>query len=440
LLFLSSRSHGSETAKSQAQFAKVLEEQGSRFDPFRMGILMSAHVGDTDAQAQDEAKEGVWYFLKNCLKGHLRREGRMLTAGPGIPYIPPSEFRNYLKFSDPSAPLLGDAEDWSDLQRAQSIIVGGPDTVYRRIIEIVEHAKCGHLLIQFHMGNMPDALVRNSMTLFARRSRRGCGSIRRDCSGVTSPKWNAVRRWHSERYDGGGSAGARWRSLKRAKASRWSTSTALPTCTASPPIFKPFHLRLGEAARVIAPAHPGCAQSDELAEGYGIEDVIFHYLEVFDALGLESFDLVGHCVGGWIAAELAVRYPERVRRLGLIGACGLFVPGAPIGDVFMHSQPERGVQLTSLRSSCSLTDNAPAGLRFFASARGDLEEEMRRYQMLRFGSFIGFKPPYFYNRVLRGRLYRAAMPAAVIWGAAIAWCRAPTATPMSRACRRRGLT
>src|SRR6185295_5029860 len=79
---------------------------------------------------------------------------------------------------------------------------------------------------------------------------------------------------------------------------------------------------------VIAPAHPGCAQSDELAEGYGIEDVIFHYLEVFDALGLESFDLVGHCVGGWIAAELAVRYPERVRRLGLIGACGLFVPGA----------------------------------------------------------------------------------------------------------------
>jgi alkanesulfonate monooxygenase SsuD/methylene tetrahydromethanopterin reductase-like flavin-dependent oxidoreductase (luciferase family) len=166
--FLSSRSHGSETAKSQAQFAKVLADQGGRFDPFRMGILMSAHVGETDSAAQDEAKEGVWYFLKNCLKGHLRREGRMLTAGPGIPYIPPSEFRSYLKFSDPTAPLLGDAEDWSDLQRAQSIIVGGPDTVYRRIMDIVEHAKCGHLLIQFHMGNMPDALVRKSMTLFAR--------------------------------------------------------------------------------------------------------------------------------------------------------------------------------------------------------------------------------------------------------------------------------
>jgi hypothetical protein len=35
-------------------------------------------------------------------------------------------------------------------------------------MDIVEHAKCGHLLIQFHMGNMPDALVRKSMTLFVR--------------------------------------------------------------------------------------------------------------------------------------------------------------------------------------------------------------------------------------------------------------------------------
>ena len=114
--FLSSRSHGSETARSQAQFAKILEEHGDRFDPSRMGILMSAYVGETDAQAQAEAKEGVWYFLKNCLKGHLRREGRQLTFGPGIPYIPPEEFRNYLKFADPTAPLLGDAEDWDDLR------------------------------------------------------------------------------------------------------------------------------------------------------------------------------------------------------------------------------------------------------------------------------------------------------------------------------------
>ena len=52
----------------------------------------------------------------------------------------------------------------SDPRRSSSAV---PETVYRRIIDIVEHAKVGHLFIQFHMGNMADALTRKSMRLFA---------------------------------------------------------------------------------------------------------------------------------------------------------------------------------------------------------------------------------------------------------------------------------
>ena len=142
------------------------EEHGDRYQPSRMGILMSAYVGETDGEAQAEAKEGVWYFLKNCLKGHLRREGRQLTFGPGVPYIPPEEYQRFLQ-SDPTTPLLGDAESWDDLQQSASIVVGSADTVYRRIMEILEHSKVGNLLIQFHLGNMADALTRKSMRLFA---------------------------------------------------------------------------------------------------------------------------------------------------------------------------------------------------------------------------------------------------------------------------------
>jgi alkanesulfonate monooxygenase SsuD/methylene tetrahydromethanopterin reductase-like flavin-dependent oxidoreductase (luciferase family) len=165
--FLSSRSHGSETARAQAQFAKILEEHGDTYHPYRMGILMSAYVGETDKTAQAEAEEGVWYFLRNCLKGHLRHEGRQLTFGAGIPYFSTEDYRAYLEHTDPTRPLLGDAKDWDDLQRSQSIIVGSADTVHRRILEIVERAPVGHLLIQFHLGNMDDALTRKSMQRFA---------------------------------------------------------------------------------------------------------------------------------------------------------------------------------------------------------------------------------------------------------------------------------
>ena len=98
----------------------------------------------------------------------------------------------------------------------------------------------------------------------------------------------------------------RSRETRLAESPLWVKVTRYLTPSVSP---------TSAAARVIAPAHPGCAQSDELAEGYGIENVVFHYLEVFDALGLTSFDLVGHCVGGWIAARPSPRPCESARTL-----------------------------------------------------------------------------------------------------------------------------
>ena len=178
----------------------------------------------------------------------------------------------------------------------------------------------------------------------------------------------------------------------------------------------PFHRRLTERARVIAPAHPGCARSGENPDIDAIEDVVFHYLEVIDALGLKQFDLIGACVGGWIAAEIAVRHPEKIRKLVLIGAAGLFVPGALIGDVFMMAQPERGSSYAGLRKLLFAGADQTGGLELFPDGMGEIEEELRRYQMLRFGSRVGFKPPYFYNRSLRNRLHRISAPALVVWG------------------------
>ena len=166
--FLSSRTHGSEIAKARLQFARVLEDHGSHYQPFRMGILMSVYVAETDAQAEAEAREGVWYFLKNCLKGHLRSDkGRTLTFGPGIPNLSVADYKRFLETSKPGGAMLGDAETWADLKRSQSIVVGSPETVRRQIMELLTQAQVGTLLIQFQMGNMRDDLARKAMRLFA---------------------------------------------------------------------------------------------------------------------------------------------------------------------------------------------------------------------------------------------------------------------------------
>jgi pimeloyl-ACP methyl ester carboxylesterase len=180
--------------------------------------------------------------------------------------------------------------------------------------------------------------------------------------------------------------------------------------------WMPFHEQLAQRYRVIAPAHPGCAQTDENNDIETIDDVIFHYLEVLDALKLAEFDLVGSCVGGWIAAEIAARHPEKIRKLVLIGATGLFVEGSLIGDVFMMAQPEYGSSYASLREMLFSSADQRDALEMFPDGKGELEDELRRYQMLRFGSRIGFKPPYFYNRPLRNRLHRISSPALIIWG------------------------
>ena len=180
--------------------------------------------------------------------------------------------------------------------------------------------------------------------------------------------------------------------------------------------LQPFHLALARHRRVIAIALPGVNGSGDLTDGWKPDDMVFALLETFDALGLKTFALAGHCAGGWFAAEFAVRHPERVSQLVLIGATGLFVPGELIGDIFMNAQPERGVDYKSLRRMLFSSADHPVALKYFPDVRAEIDVEVRRYEMLRFGSFTGFKPPYFYNRSLINRLHRAAMPACVITG------------------------
>lgn len=178
----------------------------------------------------------------------------------------------------------------------------------------------------------------------------------------------------------------------------------------------PFHEQLSRAFRVIAPAHPACAGSEEDESIESIDDVAFRYVELLDELKLDRVNLAGSCFGGWIAAELAVRHPERIHKLALIGASGLFIPGKPIGDLFWEIQSENMTEYRGLRRLLFARPDSPEAVKMFGDGRASLEVELSRYKAMRFCSRVGFSPPYFYNRKLQQRLARYKGPALVLWG------------------------
>jgi len=144
-----------------------------------------------------------------------------------------------------------------------------------------------------------------------------------------------------------------------------------------------------------------------------MDDLAFRYAETMDALGLDKVAVAGACVGGWIAAELAMRHPERVTHLVLIGASGLEIPDQPIGDLSWEAQPRNGTDYSGMRRLLFGRDDAAEAVRLFPDSRGEVGREHARYKTMRFASRIGFNPPYFHDRHLRRRLHRYGGPSLV---------------------------
>jgi pimeloyl-ACP methyl ester carboxylesterase len=91
---------------------------------------------------------------------------------------------------------------------------------------------------------------------------------------------------------------------------------------------------------VIAPDHPGFGQSDLSDAVDDIGDLAFFYLDLLDVLELDHIHIVGQCIGGWLAVEMAIRSTERIKSLVLVNSAGLRVKGVPRADMFVCSEDE----------------------------------------------------------------------------------------------------
>jgi pimeloyl-ACP methyl ester carboxylesterase len=103
----------------------------------------------------------------------------------------------------------------------------------------------------------------------------------------------------------------------------------------------PFMDDLAARHDVIVPEHPGFGVSDTPAWLDTIPDLANFYLDLIDQFDLERIDLVGHDLGGWIAAELAVRNPRRLASLTLVAAAGIHVVGEAQSDPFLRTDEQR---------------------------------------------------------------------------------------------------
>ncbi len=110
---------------------------------------------------------------------------------------------------------------------------------------------------------------------------------------------------------------------------------------ASGAAWPPFLQMLAAKYDVIAPEHPGFGESDTPAWLDNIHDLAYFYLDLFAALKLDRINLVGNSLGGFIAAEIAVRSTARLASLTLCDSAGLFVEGATQLDPFLVSYEAR---------------------------------------------------------------------------------------------------
>src|SRR5208283_5072297 len=95
--------------------------------------------------------------------------------------------------------------------------------------------------------------------------------------------------------------------------------------------------------RVIAPDMVGFGFSDRPKDvSYRKETWVAQAVGLLDALKIEKAHVVGNSFGGAIALAMAIKHPERVGRLALMGAVGVPFPITPGLDAVWGYEPSLG--------------------------------------------------------------------------------------------------
>jgi pimeloyl-ACP methyl ester carboxylesterase len=176
------------------------------------------------------------------------------------------------------------------------------------------------------------------------------------------------------------------------------------------PGWPPFLEALARSFRVIAPDHPGFGRSEGLEHLDDVVDLALYYTEFIEALGLEQPYLVGHSLGGMIAAEIAAIAPDIASKLVLVAPVGLWLDDHPVMDFFAATPEE-------LATAMFHDPGSPVArelLSMPADPEAQLEVTLERTKNLSAaGKFLWPIP----DKGLKKRIHRIAVPTLLLWGA-----------------------
>jgi len=163
--------------------------------------------------------------------------------------------------------------------------------------------------------------------------------------------------------------------------------------------------KLAERYDVIAPTHPGWADSTGLDHLDNVVDLAIYYHDFFDAMGLTSVNLVGHSLGGMLAAEIAAINGSYVKKLVLAAPIGLWLDDCIPMDMF--AAPPEDVMKAAFVNPPEMPQPDPEDR--VAQAKAMLEREKARSATAKFIWPI-------WDKGLKKRIHRIKAPTLIIWG------------------------
>jgi pimeloyl-ACP methyl ester carboxylesterase len=170
----------------------------------------------------------------------------------------------------------------------------------------------------------------------------------------------------------------------------------------------PMHQELSAHFTVYAPTHPGYVGSERPAYVESFIDLSRFYPWILQELNVGKATLLGHFIGGWLAAEMAVMCPEMVEKLVLIDSAGVKPQRGEIADIFLHGI--EGTRALSFQDVAQVRDYES----LFPPPKSP--EERERQTVNREATTRYCWKPYVHDPMLPLLLGRLRNPTLIVWG------------------------